>query len=66
MSLFFLAEIHIALPDYLTGTARFQNINKMITFHAAWKEEAFECLQTLLSTYNIISGPTITIINWNN
>ena len=48
MSLSFLAEMHSALPEYLTGTSRFQNINKMVTFNAAWKEEAFESLRALM------------------
>ena len=48
MSLSFLSEMQVALSEYLTGTTRFQNINKMIAFNAAWKEEAYECLRTLM------------------
>ena len=48
MSLSFLTDMQVSLSDYLTGTARFQNINKMITFNAAWKEEAFESLRALM------------------
>ncbi|MBT5420289.1 MAG: Flp pilus assembly complex ATPase component TadA [Candidatus Cloacimonetes bacterium] len=48
MSLSFLSEMQVALSEYLTGTSRFQNINKMITFNTAWKEESYECLRTLM------------------
>ncbi|MCK4655089.1 MAG: Flp pilus assembly complex ATPase component TadA [Candidatus Cloacimonetes bacterium] len=48
MSLSFLAEMQVALPDYLAGTTRFQNINKMITFNAAWKKESYDNLRNLL------------------
>jgi twitching motility protein PilT len=48
MSLSFLPEMQVALPEYLTGTARFQNINKMITFNASWKNEAYDNLRNLL------------------
>ena len=48
MSLSFLTDMQVSLSEFLTGTARFQNINKLITFNAAWKEEAYECLRTLM------------------
>ena len=48
MSLSFLSEMQVTLSEYITGKPRFQNINKMITFNSAWKEEAFECLRDLL------------------
>ncbi|MDP8267184.1 MAG: hypothetical protein P9L97_00525, partial [Candidatus Tenebribacter davisii] len=48
MSLSFLSEMQVSLSEYLTGTTRFQNINKMITFNNSWKEESYECLRSLM------------------
>ena len=48
MTLSFLSEMQVTLSDYTTGKLRFQNINKMITFNSAWKEEAYECLRELM------------------
>ncbi|MCF7859001.1 MAG: Flp pilus assembly complex ATPase component TadA [Candidatus Cloacimonetes bacterium] len=48
MSLSFLSEMQVALSEYLTGTARFQNINKMITFNTSWKEESYDYLRNLM------------------
>jgi len=48
MSLSFLSEMQVSLSEYLTGTSRFQNINKMITFNNNWKEEAYESLRKLM------------------
>jgi twitching motility protein PilT len=48
MSLSFTPEMMVSLPDYLTGTNRFQNINKMITFNAAWRSLAYDHLRNLL------------------
>ncbi len=48
MNLSFLTDMQASLSGYLTGTSRFQNINKMITFNASWKEEAYECLRKLM------------------
>ncbi len=59
MSLSFLSEMQVALPEYLTGTARFQNINKMITFNASWKNEAYENLRNLLKHMRKIEASDI-------
>jgi len=48
MGLSFTPEMQVTLPDYLTGTNRFQNINKMITFNASWRKVAYEHLKKLL------------------
>ena len=48
MSLSFTPEMQVTLPDYLIGTNRFQNINKMITFNASWRKLAFDHLKRLL------------------
>ena len=48
MSLSFTPEMLVTLPDYLIGTNRFQNINKMITFNASWRKLAFDHLKRLL------------------
>lgn len=48
MSLSFLSEMQVALPEYLQGTARFQNINKMITFNSSWKQESYHKLKNIL------------------
>jgi twitching motility protein PilT len=48
MGLSFTSEMMITLPEYLSGTNRFQNINKMITYNVNWKREAFEHLRHLL------------------
>ena len=59
MSLSFLSEMQVALSEYLTGTSRFQNINKMIAFNTVWKEEAFECLRTLMTHMREIEASDI-------
>lgn len=48
MSLSFTPEMQVTLPDYLTGTNRFQNINKMITFNSSWRKVAYDHLKNLL------------------
>ncbi len=48
MSLPFTPEMQVTLPEYLTGTNRFQNINKMITFNSSWRKIAFEHLRKML------------------
>lgn len=48
MSLSFTSELLIALPEYATGTNRFQTINKMITFNTAWRKEAYDNLKKFL------------------
>ncbi len=48
MSLSFTPEMMVTLPEYLTGTSRFQNINKMITFNASWRKIAYSHLRELL------------------
>ena len=48
MSLSFTPEMVVGLPEYLIGTNRFQNINKIITYNAAWRKEAYEHLKKLL------------------
>ncbi len=59
MSLSFLSEMQVSLPEYLTGTARFQNINKMITFNASWKNEAYNNLRNLLQHMRKIEASDI-------
>ena len=59
VSLSFLSEMQVALPEYLTGTARFQNINKMITFNTSWKKEAYENLRNLLKHMRKIEASDI-------
>ena len=59
MNLSFLSEMQVALSEYLTGTSRFQNINKMIAFNTVWKEEAFECLRTLMTHMREIEASDI-------
>lgn len=61
MSLSFTPEMQVTLPEYLTGTARFQNINKLIAFNAIWKKEAFEHLTTFLSHMRDIEASDIDI-----
>ena len=48
MSLSFTPEMMVTLPEYLTGTGRFENINKMITFNDSWRKIAFDHLRQLL------------------
>ncbi|MCK4359455.1 MAG: Flp pilus assembly complex ATPase component TadA [Candidatus Cloacimonetes bacterium] len=48
MSLSFTPEMLVGLPEYLTGTSRFQNINKIITYNAVWRKEAYDHLSKLL------------------
>lgn len=48
MGFSFLNEMQIALPESLTGTARFQAINKMLTYNPEWKAEVKQQLHQLL------------------
>ncbi len=41
MALSFASEIRISLPEYLTGTGRFQAMNKLLTMNQDWKKEAY-------------------------
>ncbi|RLD65976.1 MAG: twitching motility protein PilT, partial [Bacteroidetes bacterium] len=61
MNLSFLSEMQVTLSEYITGKQRFQNINKMIMFNSAWKEEAFECLRDLLIHMREIKASDIDI-----
>ncbi|KQC07590.1 MAG: twitching motility protein PilT [Candidatus Cloacimonas sp. SDB] len=61
MSLSFTSEMMVTLPDYLTGTSRFQNINKMITFNASWRKVAYEHLRELLKKTREVQASDIDI-----
>ena len=61
MGLSFTPEMEIALPEYLIGTARFKNINKLITFNNAWKKEAYDNLKSLLKKMEEIDASDIDI-----
>jgi len=61
MNLSFLSEMQVTLSEYITGKQRFQNINKMIMFNSAWKEEAFECLRDLMIHMREIKASDIDI-----
>ncbi|MBN1326595.1 MAG: Flp pilus assembly complex ATPase component TadA [Candidatus Cloacimonetes bacterium] len=61
MGLSFTPEMQVTLPDYLTGTNRFQNINKMITFNASWRKVAFEHLKKLLKHMRDIGASDMDI-----
>lgn len=61
MSLSFTPEMAIALPEYLTGTGRFKNINKLITFNDSWRKEAFNNLKNLLSNMKKLEASDIDI-----
>jgi len=61
MGLSFTPEMEIALPEYLMGTARFKNINKLITFNSAWKKEAYDNLKSLLRKMEEIDASDIDI-----
>ena len=56
MSLSFLNEMHVALPETLAGTARFQAINKMITYNSKWKEEAQQDLKLFLAEMKAVGA----------
>jgi len=52
MILKFANELMIALPEHLSGTGRFQAMNKLLTLNAEWKSEAFYKMKDfLLKTY---------------
>jgi twitching motility protein PilT len=52
MALSFASEIRISLPEYLTGTGRFQAMNKLLTMNQEWKKEAyFKVKEYLLKMY---------------
>ncbi|MBN2460338.1 MAG: Flp pilus assembly complex ATPase component TadA [Candidatus Cloacimonetes bacterium] len=61
MGLSFTPEMQVTLPDYLTGTNRFQNINKMITFNASWRKVAYEHLKKLLKYMRDIGASDMDI-----
>lgn len=61
MSLSFAPEMRIALPEYLTATGRFKNINKLITFNDAWRKEAFNHLKKLLSNMKELEASDMDI-----
>ncbi len=61
MSLSFTPEMQVTLPEYLHGTARFQNINKLISFNAHWKKEAYDHLTTFLRHMREIEASDIDI-----
>jgi twitching motility protein PilT len=61
MGLSFTPEMEIALPEYLIGTERLKNINKLITFNSAWKREAYEHLKKLLTKMEEIDASDIDI-----
>ncbi|MBC8382934.1 MAG: Flp pilus assembly complex ATPase component TadA [Candidatus Cloacimonetes bacterium] len=61
MGLSFTPELLVGLPEYLTGTSRFQNINKIITYNAAWREEAYEHLRKLLKYMREIDASDLDI-----
>jgi len=61
MGLSFAQEMLVGLPEYLTGTSRFQNINKIITYNAAWREEAYEHLRKLLRYMREIEASDLDI-----
>lgn len=59
MSLSFTPEMLVGLPEYLTGTSRFQNINKIITYNATWRKEAYDNLKKLLKNMREINASDI-------
>jgi len=61
MGLSFTPEMLVGLPEYLTGTNRFQNINKIITYNAAWREEAYDNLRHLLKYMRKIDASDMDI-----
>lgn len=61
MSLSFTPEMLVGLPEYLTGTSRFQNINKIITYNATWRKEAYDNLKKLLKHMREINASDIDL-----
>ncbi len=49
MGLSFTPEMQVTLPEYLYGTERFKNINKLINFNKKWREEAYDQLRIILA-----------------
>ncbi len=47
MGLSFSSEISISIPDYITGTNRFQAINKLLVVNQHWKKESWNKLKEL-------------------
>jgi twitching motility protein PilT len=48
MILSFANELAIALPEHMTGTGRFQAMNKLIMLNSEWKSEAFYKMKEFL------------------
>lgn len=61
MSLSFTSEMQVTLPEYLSGTNRFQNINKMISYNVEWKQEAYDNLRKLLKHMRELEASDIDI-----
>lgn len=47
MGLSFSSEIKISIPEYISGTGRFQAINKLLTVNVEWKKESWTKLKSL-------------------
>ncbi|MDD3500926.1 MAG: ATPase, T2SS/T4P/T4SS family [Candidatus Cloacimonetes bacterium] len=61
MGLSYSSEISISIPDYISGTNRFQAINKLLTVNQHWKKEAWAKLKELFIIMREINASDMEI-----
>ena len=44
----FSSELKVSLPEFMTGTSRFQAMNKLLSVNAEWRKEAFYQIRSML------------------
>ncbi|MCL2062744.1 MAG: Flp pilus assembly complex ATPase component TadA [Candidatus Cloacimonetes bacterium] len=42
------SELKVSLPEFMTGTSRFQAMNKLLSVNAEWRKEAFYQIRNML------------------
>jgi twitching motility protein PilT len=61
MGLSFSSEISISIPEYISGTGRFQAINKLLVVNQHWKKEAWLKLKELFTKMRQMSASDMEI-----
>ena len=44
----YTSELKVSLPEYMTGTSRFQAMNKLLSVNTEWRKEAFYKIREIL------------------
>ena len=61
MGLSFTNELEIKIPEYASGTSRFEIINKCVSENSSWKKESYKHLKKLLAFMVEIDASDIDI-----